>query len=128
MALPLAGKASTYTDKLEGHLTASGDTYRRLDFTAALLPKSNWHAVPFGTLVKLSYHGRSAVVKINDRGTGRGVNGKDDTTRVLDLSRGAMAALLNRVPEDITDGDAGVISLEQIEVVRDGTPLGPAEK
>jgi rare lipoprotein A (peptidoglycan hydrolase) len=130
MGLPLSGNASTYSNNLSGKLTASGQPYSPNDFSAALLPKSNWYALSLGTLVKLTYLGRSVVVKVNDRGAGEvdknGIN--RDPRRVLDLSRAATAVLLNISPGAVTDSSAGVISIDHIEVVSPGTPLGPWKK
>ena len=129
MGLPLSGRASSYSNYFSGKPTASGQPYSHSGFTAALLPKSNWHALPLGTLVKLTYLGRSVVVKVNDRGAGDikdGVN--KDPSRVLDLSRSAMAVLLGVSSGSVTDSSAGVINIERIEVVPSGTPLGPWKK
>ena len=109
MGLPLSGRASTYSSKNEGHHTVNGDIYSGSGYTAALLPRSNWHAVPFGTKLKLTFMGRSVVVKVNDVGAG-GESAKthinSNPTRVLDLSRQAMAFLTGQNLHAITDHNA----------------------
>lgn len=87
-------------------------------FTAALLG-SHRGAVHFGTELLLSYLNRSIVVIVNDTG-----NGKKGQDRVLDLSRPAMACLVGRSPDQITDTDAGLLHI-MIEVVNPVTPVGP---
>ena len=119
-ALPISGQASTYSDYFKGRLTSSGEPYSHAGYTAALLPKERWHAVPLGTLVRLTYNGRVVVVKVNDRGAGDGT-----MARVLDLSRAAYAYLINRTLDSVTDANAGVIQLSLIEIVPPGTPVGP---
>ncbi len=88
------------------------------------MPQSNWHALPLGTLVKLTYKGRVVVVKVNDRGNG-GPSGRIDPGRVIDLSRAAMGALLNKPVGAINDNNATTLDNMQIEVVPPGTPVGP---
>lgn len=67
------GLASWYQ---EGRLTANGEHFNPNGLTAASL------TLPFGTLVKVVYKGKSVIVRINDRGPY--IKG-----RVLDLSRAA---------------------------------------
>lgn len=67
------GLASWYQ---EGRLTANGEYFNPNAFTAAS------RTLPFGTLVKVVYKGKSVIVRINDRGPY--VRG-----RVLDLARAA---------------------------------------
>ena len=125
MGLPKTGRASTYSDFFVDKPTASGETYHHRNFTAALMTRSNWHALPLGTLVKLTYRGRVIVVKVNDRGKGGGPHGRIDPSRVLDLSRAAMGALLNKPTGAINDKNATTLDNVQIEVVPPGTPVGP---
>lgn len=76
------GKAARYTDRLNGHRTASGARYNKHAMTAA-------HAsLPFGTRVKVTNtaNKRSVVVTINDRLAPQG-------GRILDLSRAAAQKL-----------------------------------
>ncbi|QCR22432.1 septal ring lytic transglycosylase RlpA family protein [Pontibacter sp. SGAir0037] len=57
------GKASFYSDRMQGQRTSSGERYDKTLFTAA-------HAtLPFNTLVKVTNtdNGKSVVVRINDR-------------------------------------------------------------
>lgn len=72
-------KASWYGSE-SGSRTASGERYTGNDMTAA---HRTW---PFGTKVRVTYAGRSVVVRINDRGPF--IKG-----RSLDLSRAAAAKL-----------------------------------
>ncbi len=75
---PLSGIASWYGSVLEGHHTASGETFAEHELTAA------HRTLPFGTLVRVTdlNTSRSVVVRINDRG----VLAPD---RVIDLSAAA---------------------------------------
>lgn len=58
------GRASYYADRFHGRKTASGETFRIHDFTAA------HRTLPFGTSVKVINldNGKEVVVRINDRG------------------------------------------------------------
>jgi len=75
----LHGKATYYSDALDGRKTASGETYDKDKLTAA------HRTLPFGTKVKVTNvaNGKSVVVTINDRGP----FGKKE--RIIDLSRAA---------------------------------------
>lgn len=75
----LEGKATYYSDKLDGNTTASGEKYDKGKLTAA------HRTLPFGTKVKVTNlaNGKSVVVTINDRGP----FGKKE--RIIDLSRAA---------------------------------------
>jgi len=70
------GVASWYGAELAGHRTASGERFNPSELTAA------HRTLPLGTHVKVTYHGRSVVVRINDRGPFAG-------HRLIDLSRAA---------------------------------------
>lgn len=78
-SLPAAAEtavASWYGPGFHGRTTASGERFNQYAMTAA------HKTLPFGTLVRVTYKGRSVTVRINDRGPfirGRG----------LDLSKGA---------------------------------------
>jgi rare lipoprotein A len=74
-ALVQTGIASFY-GRESGPRTASGERFDPDAMTAA------HRTLPFGTLVRVTYQGRSVVVRINDRGPF--VRG-----RVIDLSEGA---------------------------------------
>jgi rare lipoprotein A len=128
MTFPVTGEASTYSDYFIGKKTSNGDTYSHDAFTAALLPKSRWYALPMGTKLKVTYQNREIVVKVNDRGAGKVVGGKADEIRVLDLSRAAMANLLGKRTAEITDKNAGVLFLSSIQLMPDDTPTGPVKK
>jgi len=77
-----SGLASYYGDEFDSLPTASGERFDKHGMTAA------HRTLPFGTRVRVTNlaNGRSAVVRINDRGPF--VKG-----RVLDLSYGAARAL-----------------------------------
>jgi rare lipoprotein A len=82
---PLAvtrGQASWYGPGFFGNRTASGEVLRPGTLTAA------HRSLPFGTRVRVTnlYNGRSAVVRINDRGPFHG-------RRVIDLAHGAAGHL-----------------------------------
>ena len=72
------GYASYYSDNMNGHQTASGETFNNSRLTAA------HKKLPFGTMVKVTNlsNGRYVVVRINDRGPY--VAG-----RIIDLSKAA---------------------------------------
>lgn len=72
--------ASWYGPGFNGHKTASGERFNQNAFTAA------HKTLPFGTIVAVTYKGRTIHVRINDRGPY--VRG-----RTLDLSKGASRAL-----------------------------------
>ena len=76
------GKASWYGPGFYGNRTASGEVLRRGTLTAA------HRSLPFGTRVRVTnlWNGRSAVVRINDRGPFHG-------NRVIDLAHGAASEL-----------------------------------
>jgi rare lipoprotein A len=70
------GMASWYGNELAGHRTASGERFDPNELTAA------HRTLPIGSEVRVTYHGRSVIVRINDRGPFAG-------HRVIDLSRAA---------------------------------------
>jgi len=74
----LRGKATYYPDRLNGHPTASGDTFHQSNHTAA----SN--KLPLGTAVKITNvkTGKSTHVTVTDRGPALG-------RRKIDLSKKA---------------------------------------
>lgn len=74
----LTGLASWYGAVLNGHKTASGETFDMNQMTAC------HRTLPFGTMVKVvdTHSGKSVIVRINDRGV-------LFADRVIDLSRGA---------------------------------------
>lgn len=75
----------------EGWPTASGEPFHRFAMAAA------HNSLPFGTQVRVSYQGRSVVVRINDRG---GFGGQV----CIDLTYGAFL--------QIAHPDQGVISVD----------------
>lgn len=68
--------ASWYGPGFHGRLTASGERFNQNAMTAA------HKTLPFGTVVKVTYKGRSVVVRINDRGP-------FTKGRTIDLSKAA---------------------------------------
>jgi rare lipoprotein A len=76
------GVAAVYSDALDGHVTASGQTYDKTKLTAA------HKTLPFGTKVKLTNpkNNRSVIVRITDRGPMQ-------ADRMLDISPAAAARL-----------------------------------
>jgi rare lipoprotein A len=60
----LAGKASYYSNNLQGRRTASGEKYDKNKYTAA------HKSYPFGTKLKITHtaNGKTTVVIVNDRG------------------------------------------------------------
>jgi rare lipoprotein A len=70
------GVASWYGAEFAGRRTASGERFDPGQYTAA------HRTLPFGSKVRVSYGGRSVVVRINDRGPFSG-------HRVIDLSQAA---------------------------------------
>jgi rare lipoprotein A len=75
-----SGMASWYGAELAGRRTASGERFDPDELTAA------HRTLPLGSEVRVSYQGRSVVVRINDRGPFSG-------HRVIDLSRAAAEQL-----------------------------------
>ncbi len=67
-------------ERLSRH-TASGEYFNPHGLTAA------HRSLPFGTHLRVTYRGRSVVVRVNDRGPAK------STGRSLDLSYGAARAL-----------------------------------
>lgn len=74
--------ASWYGPGFHGKLTANGETYNQMAFTAA------HKEMPFGTFLRITNqkNGKSVIVRINDRGPY--IEGRD-----LDLSKGTALAL-----------------------------------
>lgn len=75
-----SGYSSWYGNEFNGRPTASGERFDQYEFTGA------HRTLPFGTWLRVTFRGRSVVVKVNDRGPF--VKG-----RALDLSRGAAEAI-----------------------------------
>ena len=82
MASARVGQASWYGPGFYGNRTANGETFRPGTLTAA------HRTLPFGTLVRVTNlnNGRTAVVRINDRGPFHG-------GRIIDLAHGAAQKL-----------------------------------
>lgn len=98
----LQGEISWYGPGFIGNKTANGETFTGKEMTAA------HKTLPFGTLVRVTWQGKSIVVRINDRGPF--ISG-----RVLDLSPAAASAL----------GMTGVANGAKIEIVRQKTASSP---
>jgi rare lipoprotein A len=98
----LQGLASWYGGKFHGRLTSSGEIFDTNDMTAA------HKTLPFGTIVKVTNqdNGKSALVKINDRGPF--VEG-----RIIDLSRAAAERL------DMVGQGVARVSLDIVDFVTD---------
>ena len=82
LASAATGQASWYGPGFYGNRTASGEVFRPGTYTAA------HRSLPFGTRVRVTNlnNGRSAVVRINDRGPFTG-------GRIIDLAHGAASDL-----------------------------------
>lgn len=78
----ITGEASWYGPGFYGNLTANGEVYKRGTMTAA------HRTLPFGTKVRVTnlWNGRTAVIRINDRGP-------FIDHRVIDLGHGAASDL-----------------------------------
>jgi len=94
------GLASWYGGKFHGRMTSSGEVFDTNTMTAA------HRTLPFGTVVKVTNleNGKSALVKINDRGPFVG-------GRIIDLSRAAAAAI------GMIDSGVAHVSLQIVEFV-----------
>ena len=82
VAKVITGEASWYGPGFYGNRTANGEIYRPGTMTAA------HRTLPFGTKVRVTnrWNGRSAVIRINDRGP-------FVAHRVIDLGHGAASTL-----------------------------------
>jgi rare lipoprotein A len=80
LALPASAQSGVASWYAEGKRTANGERFNPDGLTCA------HRSLPFGTLLRVTYKGRSAVCRVNDRGPF--VRG-----RVLDLSRGTARAI-----------------------------------
>jgi rare lipoprotein A len=80
LAAPAHASSMVSSYYWQGHKTATGERYNSEGLTAA------HKTLPFGTRLRVTYRGKSAVVRVNDRGPF--VKG-----RQLDLSRGAARRL-----------------------------------
>lgn len=80
LTMPAAAQSGVVSWYQMGHTTASGERYRPDGLTCA------HRTLPFNTRVQVTYKGRSAVCRVNDRGPF--IRG-----RVLDLSRGMARAI-----------------------------------
>lgn len=104
------GEASWYGPGFAGRLTASGEVFDPAEMTAA------HKTLPFGTLVRVTnlHNGRSAIVRINDRGPFK-------PGRIIDLSReaarsvGMLGSGTARVRVDVLSVQGGVLSAKADE-------------
>lgn len=76
-----AGDVASYYGFESGTRTANGERFNPHGLTAA------HRTLPFNTMVRVTYRGRSVVVRINDRGPAKW------TGRSIDLSLGAARAI-----------------------------------
>ncbi|WP_255474264.1 septal ring lytic transglycosylase RlpA family protein [Pontibacter qinzhouensis] len=107
------GKASFYSDKMQGRPTASGERYDKTQLTAA-------HAsLPFNTrvLVTNTRNGKSVVVKVNDRMS-------RSRHTIIDVSRAA-ALQLDLVREGV--GTVRVKELKDSDLPQQEAPLAVSE-
>lgn len=99
LAVPSAAEAgsgvASYYGYESGRRTASGESFNPVGFTAA------HKTMKFGTMLRVTYRGRSVVVKVNDRGPF--VRG-----RVLDLAFGAARSI------GLTQAGHGLVTFEQV--------------
>jgi rare lipoprotein A len=124
--LPSSGVASIYSDAFDRKKTANGKIFDQNGYTAALLPRSRWHAVRLGTRVELTHGDNRVVVEIDDRGAG---DKNPSSTRALDLSRAAASALTGTgIGNDDDAKEVGLIRLDRIKVVSADTPLGSVKR
>jgi len=100
LAFAEEGLASWYGGRFHGRLTSSGEVFDTNDMTAA------HKSLPFGTMVRVTNqeNGKTAVVKINDRGPF--VEG-----RIIDLSRAAAVEL------GMIDSGVAHVSLQILDFV-----------
>lgn len=75
-----SGYAGWYGGESQGRATASGEAFDQYAFTCA------HRTLPMGTYLRVTFLGRSVIVKVNDRGPSAG-------NRMVDLSRGAAEAI-----------------------------------
>ena len=94
----VTGKASWYSDKLHGRVTASGALYDKSLLTAA------HRSLPFGTRIRVTHiiSGKTVEVVINDRGP-------FTKGRIIDLSRAA-AEQLGMIAEGVARVTLAVIN------------------
>jgi rare lipoprotein A len=96
----LRGKASYYSNNLQGRRTASGEKYDKNKYTAA------HQSYPFGTKLKITHtaNGKTTVVTVNDRGP-------FSNLRLIDLSYAAAKEL------DLLTCGIGNVSIEVLDHV-----------
>tara|TARA_Y100000356_G_C11186748_1_gene249864 strand:+ start:380 stop:736 length:357 start_codon:yes stop_codon:yes gene_type:complete len=88
--------ASWYGEKYRGKPTASGEPFNPSELTAAM-----WD-VPFGTRFRVTYQGKSVVVRINDRGPAKHLKHGIDLSKAAfkklsPLSKGLISVKLERL-------------------------------
>ncbi len=98
----MSGLASWYGPAFHGRLTATGETFDQQDLTAA------HPSLPFNTYLKVTNteNGRSAIVRINDRGP-------YVKPRILDLSWQAARCLQSEV-EGVVPVDASIMEKSEL--------------
>ena len=103
-----SGLASWYGPGFDGRRTASGEVFHQDALTAAS------RTLPLGSLLKVCHDGVCVVVVVNDRGPA-------PLSRVLDLSRGAAAAI-GVLAEGLGEVSATPVAYELVPVA---VPAGP---
>ena len=92
------GKASYYSDRMQGQRTSSGERYDKTKLTAA------HSSLPFNTLVEVTNksNGKSVIVKINDRIQKR-------RHSIIDLSRAAAKEI------DLIRAGVGSVTIREVK-------------
>ncbi|MBI9071887.1 MAG: septal ring lytic transglycosylase RlpA family protein [Melioribacteraceae bacterium] len=95
--------ASWYGPKFHGKLTANGEIYNQMAFTAA------HKSLPFGTILRVTNpeNSKSILVRINDRGPY--IDGRN-----IDLSRGT-ALYLGMVEEGVIKVEIEMIEIDKLD-------------
>lgn len=91
-----AGDVASYYGFESGTRTANGERFNPHAMTCA------HRTLPFGTRLRVTYRGRSVVVRVNDRGPAKW------THRSIDLSLGAARAI------GLTGAGVGAVTVERL--------------
>lgn len=105
------GRASWYGPDFHGKLTSNGETYNMYDMTAA------HKTLPMNTIVRVTSKatGKSAVVRVNDRGP-------FVDNRIIDLSKAAASKI------DMVGTGTALVTLEVIGFAKKGKMVIPQQK
>jgi rare lipoprotein A len=106
------GVASWYANDFHGNKTSNGEKYNKDDFTAA------HRMLPFGTIVKVTNvkNGRSAYVRINDRGPHK-VSRKVDLSYAAAKKIGMINDGVARIRLEVIDDKAGKVLYKEQEQI-----------